>query len=57
MYNPKGGSIYLSLSLSLWFFEIGFLYVVLEPVLELSLDQAGLELTEIYLPLLPKCWD
>ena len=30
----------------------------LEPVLELSLvDQAGLELTEIRLPLPPKCWD
>ena len=32
--------------------------VVLEPVLELTLvDQAGLELTEIRLPLPLKCWD
>ena len=32
--------------------------VALEPVLELALvDQAGLELTEIYLSLPPKCWD
>jgi hypothetical protein len=23
----------------------------------LSVDQAGLELKEIYLPLLPECWD
>ena len=32
--------------------------IALEPVLELALvDQAGLKLTEIHLPLLPKCWD
>ena len=32
--------------------------VALEPVLELALvDQAGLELTEIRLPLPPECWD
>ena len=32
--------------------------VALEPALELALvDQAGLELTEIHLPLPPKCWD
>ena len=32
--------------------------VGLEPVLELALvDQAGLELTEIRLPLPPECWD
>ena len=32
--------------------------VALEPVPELALvDQAGLELTEILLPLLPECWD
>ena len=32
--------------------------VALEPVLELALvDQAGLELTEICLPLPPECWD
>ena len=34
------------------------LSVVLEPVLELALvDQAGLELTEIQLPLSHECWD
>ena len=34
------------------------LYVALEPVLELALvDQVGLELTEIHLPLLPECWN
>ena len=41
-------------------FEAGFLYreTVLEPVLELALvDQAGLELTEMHLPLPPECWD
>ena len=32
--------------------------VTLEPVLELALvDQDGLELTEIHLPLPPQCWD
>ncbi|KAM7328241.1 hypothetical protein ACRRTK_012333 [Alexandromys fortis] len=32
--------------------------VALEPVLELNfVDQAGLKLTEIRLPLPPKCWD
>ena len=32
--------------------------VALEPVLELALvDQAGLELTKIHLPLPPECWD
>ena len=49
-----------------WFFVLvlvfGFLRqgfsVALEPVLELTLvAQTGLELTEICLPLPPKCWD
>ena len=32
--------------------------VALEPVLELALvNQAGLELTEIHLPLTPECWN
>ena len=32
--------------------------VALEPVLELVLvDQAGIEFTEIRLPLPPECWD
>ena len=32
--------------------------VALEPVLEPALvDQAGLKLTEIHLPLPPECWD
>ena len=39
------------------FFETGFLWA-LEPVLELALvEHAGLELTEIHLPLPPECWD
>ena len=42
-----------------WFFETAFLYSLEpEPVLELALvDQADSELTEIRLPLPPKCWD
>ena len=41
----------------LFFFETGF-SVAVEPFLELALvDQAGLELTEIRLPLPPECWD
>lgn len=39
-----------------WFFEIEFPCVVLA-VLELSVDQAGLKLTEIHLPLPLECWD
>ena len=40
------------------FFETGFLCVTVLAVLELVLiDQAGLELTEISLLLLPDCWD
>ena len=47
---------------SFFFFCFGFLRqgfsVAFEPVLELVLvDQAGLELTEICLPLPLKCWD
>ena len=43
------------------FIYFGFLrqgfFVSLEPVLELVLvDQAGLELTDICLSLLPECW-
>ena len=39
------------------FWRHGF-SVALEAVLELALvDQAGLELTEILLPLPPECWD
>ena len=39
------------------FFETRFLCVALA-VLELALvDQASLKLTEIHLPLPPKCWD
>ena len=39
------------------FLETGFC-VALKPVLELALvEQAGLELTEICLPLPPECWD
>ena len=41
------------------FFNTGFLYVVLVPVLELVVyvDQDGLKLIEIHLPLHPECWD
>ena len=43
-------------------FNFGFsrqgLSIALEPVLKLAfLAQAGLELTEIRLPLFPECWD
>ena len=40
-----------------FFLRQGF-SVALEPFLELALvDQAGLELIEIHLPLPPECWD
>ena len=43
--------------MSIGFLRQGF-SVALEPVLELfSVDQASLDLTEISLPLPPKCWD
>ena len=50
------------LLLFFFFFFFGFsrlgFSVVLEPVLELALvDQAGLKLTAICLPLPPECWD
>ena len=39
------------------FVETGFLSVALVPAVELALvDQAGLKLTEIWLPLPPECW-
>ena len=41
-----------------WIFEAGFLCVTALAVFELALvDQAGLELTEICLPLPPECWN
>ena len=40
---------------SSWFFETGLLCVTALAVLKLSVDQAGLELTEILL--LPECRD
>ena len=41
-----------------FFFSRQGFSVALEPVLELALvDQAGLELTKIHLPLPPECWD
>ena len=44
-------------NLSYFFFLRQGFSVALEPVLELALvDQADLELTEIHLPLPPKCW-
>lgn len=36
-------------------FGMGFHYVALES-LELSIDQASIELTETHLPLHPQCW-
>ena len=42
----------------LFVFRDRFLCVSLGPILEPALvDQAELELTEIHLPLPPKCWD
>ena len=38
-------------------FETGFLCVALGCPGTHSVDQAGLELTKIPLPLLPECWD
>ena len=46
------------LAYTFFFSQTGFLCVALEPVLELALvEQAGLKLTEIRLPLPLKCWD
>ena len=43
---------------SLFFLSRQGFSVALEPVLKLALvEEAGLELTEIHLPLPPKCWD
>jgi hypothetical protein len=39
------------------FVKTGFLYVTLDCPRTHSVDQAGLELTEICLPLPPECWD
>lgn len=50
--NPNKLYIYF-----FWFFETGFLFIVLEAVLELTLiDQAGLNFRD-YLPLPPESWD
>ena len=41
-----------------WFFETGFLWCSFEACPETHpVGQAGLKLTEICLPLPPKCWD
>ena len=40
----------------IYFPKTVFLYVILA-ILELSVDDAGLKLTEIHLPPIPKCWD
>ena len=49
---------FLFVCLLFWFFEIEFLCITALAVLELALvDQAGLKLIEICLPLPPKCWD
>ena len=52
--------VFLFFVLFVLFSEIGFLCVTVLAVLELALvDQAGLKLTEIHLPLPlpPECWD
>ena len=54
--------VHLFLFIYLFVWLVGFsrqgFFVALEPVLELALaDQAGLELTEIRLPLPPEHWD
>ena len=42
----------------LFCFGAGVLCVTTLAVLELApVDQAGLELTEVHLPLTPECWD
>jgi hypothetical protein len=48
--------LFINTSFSFFFFDTGSHYVALAG-LELSVDQAGLELREILLPLPPKCWD
>ena len=51
---PKLSQVYL---FTFGFSRQGF-SVALEPVLELALvEQIGLKLTEIHLPLPPECWD
>ena len=43
------------LGLFIYLFETGFLYASCP--ITLCVDQAGLDLTEICMPLPPKCWD
>ena len=44
--------------LFVWFFKTDFLCVTAQVTLKLIfVDQAGLELIEICLPLPPECWD
>jgi hypothetical protein len=38
-------------------FESGSLYAALAVLKLISVDQAGLQFTEIFLPLSPECWD
>ena len=56
-----GRAVILGVYFYFWFFKIGFLCVVPVVLVVLgcpcSVDQAGLELIEILLPLPPKCWD
>jgi hypothetical protein len=40
-----------------WVFKTGFLCVALSLLGTCSVNQVGLELTEIRLPLPPRCWD
>ena len=57
-------ALFLDFFVSFWFgfvlvfFNTGFLCERVLAVLEVALvDQAGLELTDIHLPLPPECWE
>ena len=56
-----GRAVSLGVCFYFWFFKIGILCVVLDVLVVLgcpcSVDQAVLNLIEIFLPLTPKCWD
>lgn len=47
----------ISFFVCLFFSKTGFLCVIAPAILELTLDQVDLILREIFLPLLPECWN
>ena len=54
--NNSAFSFFFWFCFCLFVFKTGFLCVALESVLELALvDQAGLKLTKIHMPMPPKC--